>query len=119
MIDKSKQYRTRDGREVRIYATDGGASYSHVHGAIWKPFDDNPHYESEWSLTCWSQEGKHVHYKYDLIEVRPRHKRTVWLNVCDHHTFLYESRKDADCIGDDDRIACIKVDLDFEEGEGL
>lgn len=23
MIDKNKQYRTRDGREVRIYATDG------------------------------------------------------------------------------------------------
>ena len=32
MIDKSKTYRTRDGREVRIYATDGERGLR-VHGA--------------------------------------------------------------------------------------
>ena len=32
MIDKNKQYRTRDGREVRIYATDGYGHYP-VHDA--------------------------------------------------------------------------------------
>ena len=27
MIDMSKKYRTRDGREVRIYAVDGAKDY--------------------------------------------------------------------------------------------
>ena len=33
MIDINKKYRTRNGREVRIYATDGWSA-SPVHGAI-------------------------------------------------------------------------------------
>ena len=33
MIDKSKTYRTRDGREVRIYATDGVGDQA-IHGAV-------------------------------------------------------------------------------------
>jgi hypothetical protein len=32
MISMDKQYRTRDGREVRIYAVDGGGKYP-IHGA--------------------------------------------------------------------------------------
>ena len=115
MININKKYRTRDGQEVRIYATDGGGPYM-VHGAIRLP--------NFWSPTNWDENGLYkaggfVLHDYDLIEVRSRHKRTVWLNVYDRHTFLYESREDADCMRDDDRIACIKVDLDFEEGEGL
>ena len=33
MIDMKKKYRTKDGREVRIYATDGVGHYP-VHGAV-------------------------------------------------------------------------------------
>ena len=33
MIDINKKYRTKDGEEVRIYATDGAGSYP-VHGAV-------------------------------------------------------------------------------------
>jgi hypothetical protein len=33
MIDINKKYRTRDGREVRIYATDGAYSRT-LHGAV-------------------------------------------------------------------------------------
>lgn len=33
MIDKNKKYRTRDGKEVRIYCTDGRGLYP-IHGAI-------------------------------------------------------------------------------------
>ena len=35
MIDPSKKYRTRDGRAVRIYATDGEGGYQ-IHGAVFK-----------------------------------------------------------------------------------
>ena len=112
MISKDKQYRTRNGLEVRIYATDGAKGK--IHGAMLS--------DEGWEHRTWDASGRIMlcePHDYDLIEVKQRHKRTVWVNVYDRHTFLYESRKDADCMRDDDRIACIKVELDFEEGEGL
>lgn len=121
MIDKSKTYRTRDGREVRIYATDGVGRKS-VHGAY---FDSAV---NGWVSLAWTQFGRVDAYQelqpLDLIEVRPRHKRTVWLNVYDGAKVggYYEDRSEANerlLSARWPRIACIKVDLDFEEGEGL
>ena len=122
MISKDKTYRTRDGREVRIYATDGAHSMC-VHGAY---RDD----KFGWLSLSWSHEGEanvldHIGRKthLDLIEVRPRHQRTVWLNAYKEcmgmHLGMHLSRETADGIAMKNRIACIKVDLDFEEGEGL
>ena len=116
MIDKSKTYRTRDGREVRIYATDCGRENNMVHGAVQSK-------DGWWGQCSWYQNGKffdgpHDH-ELDLIEVRPRHKRTVWLNIYrEYEAGPYKSRSEAD-FSDVGRIACIKVGLDFEEGEGL
>jgi len=114
MISKDKTYRTRDGREVRIYATDGGGAYP-VHGAVLGT--------NFWSTTNWSENGSyrinHDDHEYDLIEVRPRHKRTVWLNAYgDNTNSVYGSKEAADRFTHC-RIACIKVDLDFAEGDGL
>jgi len=121
MISKDKQYRTRDGREVRIYATDGVGEYS-IHGAIKGHLG--------WSAALWREDGK-CHWcsssfgygpptpNFDLIEVKPRHKRTVWLNVyVDEVTSVHRSKESAD-FHNLFRIACIKVDLDFCEGDGL
>ena len=114
MIDINKEYRTRDGREVRIYAIDAGGSHP-VHGAI----KDG----ERWSQGGWSQDG--LWYgcagdDYDLIEVRPRIRREVWINV--YHggivNMLY-TRTDADDDATSDRIACVRVLIDCEEGEGL
>jgi hypothetical protein len=114
MIDINKKYRTRDGREVRIYATDGEHGEL-VHGAV-------KHKEHGWQSWIWFADGHFLDGEknpLDLIEVRPRHKRTVWVNIYDDSKpALHLSRELADqyrC----DRIACIKVNLDFEEGEGL
>lgn len=119
MIDINKKYRTRDGRKVRIYATDGAHNMC-VHGA----YKDA---KFGWLSLAWSHEGeanvldhtgRQTHL--DLIEVRPRHKRTVWVNVCEHVVMgTYENKWEADSCAWKDRIACIKVELDFEEGEGL
>ena len=111
MIDKSKTYRTRDGREVRIYATDGvnGA----IHGAVLNIVG--------WQTLWWTSDGKYHcgDSDHDLIEVRPRHKRTVWLNAYgDNTNSVYGSKEAADRFTHC-RIACIKVDLDFAEGDGL
>jgi len=114
MIDINKKYRTRDGREVRIYATDGADKYP-VHGSI--------KYETGWELFTWQLDGMRTPGHEgggDLIEVRPRHKRTVWLNVYGRpeDVTAYNDKWKADQFVSP-RIACIKVDLDFEEGEGL
>ena len=117
MIDINKKYQTRDGREVRIYATDGGGK-NPVHGSIKQ--------EDGWILQVWPKSGRYFEdddegYRIDLIEVRPRHKRTVWLNMYGSGVVpeACSSKERADLAAACGRIACIKVELDFEDGEGL
>jgi hypothetical protein len=114
MIDKNRTYRTRDGREVRIYAMDGGG-YWPIHGAMQLSC-------SGWAPASWDNHGNAYNsfHRDGLIEVRPRHKRTVWVNIYGPESFTsHISREQAEDEQDTNRIACIKVDLDFEEGEGL
>jgi hypothetical protein len=69
MIDINKKYSARDGREVRIYATDGGdlVEEKTIHGAILNG--------SNWVFAIWSLEtGKNyanatLLSHMDLIEV--------------------------------------------------
>ncbi len=114
MIDKDKTYRTRDGRAVRIYATDGGCGRS-VHGAV--------NCAGVWVSTTWREDGRFFTYmgdEADLIEVKPRIKRTVWLNVSRGHVgCYYDSKEHADLNKTLGAIACVKVEIDCEEGEGL
>jgi hypothetical protein len=69
MISKDKKYKTHNGEEVRIYATDG-ASES-VHGAIF--------YDGQWFSYNWSKDGRGSSRKRDLIEVKPRIKIKAYL----------------------------------------
>ena len=112
MIDKSKQYRTRDGREVRIYATDGGG-HKPIHGAIRE--DEN------WIAYTWLYDGVAALDCNSLIEVKPRIKREVWVNVYHESAFGYPNRAWADnhAGNSSERIACVKLTIDVEEGEGL
>ena len=116
MIDPNKIYRTRDGREVRIYAVDCGSDYP-VHGAL---REDN-----YWEVLCWSQDGRvigdGIHRDADLIEVKPRIKREVWVNVYPGGIIdvpRYD-KKTADDDASGARIACVKLTIDCEEGDGL
>ena len=111
MIDINKKYRTRDGREVRIYATDGGGSHP-VHGAV--------KILTGWFSCSWMQEGFHLVNEgpNDIIEVKPRIQRTIWLNLYKgegHPT----TKEEADRQAAKTRIACVKVEIDCEEGHGL
>jgi len=108
MINKDKTYRTRDGREVRIYATDGSHPFV-IHGAY--------RVGTNWISCLWLRDGFHEFISnVDLIEVKPRIKRTVWINVYDHGVTVYETPIPQ-------RInlpRCrVKVEIDCEEGEGL
>jgi hypothetical protein len=62
-IDITKKYTTRDGREVRIYAVDGGGIHP-VHGAI--KMDDG-----SWKGCQWYSNGDNFSGNcYDLIPVK-------------------------------------------------
>ena len=115
MISKDKQYRTRDGREVRVYATDGIEGRS-VHGAVMCSHG--------WVGHCWTKDGRNMNsfnQPEDLVEIRPRHKRTIYVNVCKSAChYGYDTRSDAQAAKCGDRqLALVAVNLDFEEGEGL
>jgi hypothetical protein len=78
MIDMSKKYRTRDGREVRIYAVDAGGDYP-VHGAVLKAGTDG-----NWTARTWAGGNFFSSPQYaaaphhgDLVEV----KAEVWIWV--------------------------------------
>lgn len=67
-ISMDKKYRTRDGREVRLYAVNGGGNYP-VHGAIDGGGD-------AWHLEAWAIDGKQHDdapgpQSGDLIEINP------------------------------------------------
>ena len=115
MIDEDKTYRTRDGREARIYAVDGDEPKC-VHGAI--RID-----HQGWCSIAWDENGFFAMGKHDLdlIEVKPRYQRTLWMNMYLNYPDMrgHKNEAEADQAARDDRIACIKIDLDFEEGEGL
>ena len=116
MISKDKTYRTRDGREVRIYATDGKYPFT-VQGAV-----KTEH--GEWEQVSWTNMGNFMLVEgchNDLIELKPRYQRTLWMNMYLDYPDMrgHKSEAAADQAARDDRIACIKIDLDFEEGEGL
>ena len=116
-ISMDKKYRTRDGREVRIYAVDGCGKHP-VHGAYLT--------EDGWKGYNWAADGLAYPPWYvegnnrDLIEVKPRIHREYWMNVYPNDwAQVYESKNVADEYSTGARIACVKVVIDCEEGEGL
>ena len=112
MIDINKKYRTRACAEVRIYAVDGDEPRP-VHGAFKSP--------TGWVVSSWRQDGTQLDFggHYDLIELKPRIKRTLWVNVFPHTTAMFSHKLDADVYASSARLACVKVEIDVEEGEGL
>lgn len=119
MIDINKKYRTRDGREVRILMTDGGdwcypviAAYKDTEGRWW-PL----HLTAEGRFSPSGRKDL-----LDLIEVKPRIQREVWVNVYPmsmEGVRIHLSKDKADREAGKSRIACVKLVIDCEEGEGL
>ena len=112
MIDINKKYRTISGQEVRIYSVDGRMPYI-VHGAI--------EWEHGWSVACWDDDGNYYGAtpNLKLVEVKPRIKETVWINIYDGYKSISSTEKVAEDRADCGIIARVKVDIDVEEGHGL
>jgi hypothetical protein len=115
MIDITKKYRTRDGREVKLLMTDAGTRWT-VIGAYRNA-------DGTWWPMKWAADGS-VGSRADdrdLVEDKPRIKREVWVNVTpDSQPVLgYAKREYADHMAHSDRAACVKITIDCEHGEGL
>ena len=116
-LDLTKPLQTRDGREVRIYATDGSGDRS-IHGAI---REDG----RGWFTATWRDDGKYAPRSgagRDLVNAPQKGRVKAWLNVYyAHNTTYHVSRADADAEAAliPARIACIEVGVEYTEGEGL
>jgi hypothetical protein len=101
-IDINKKYQTRDGREVRIYAVDGGRIINDsksIHGAV--KLDDG------WCMITWGHDmipcGKWKNKEdFELIEVKSQKQQLIELlergekvlcMVSDNKEFIYWAEK--------------------------
>ena len=109
MININKKYRTRDGKDVRIYATDGHETYP-IHGAIM---------DQGWCPHHWMFDGLGAFERFDLVEVKPRIKQTLWINIYNNYQSISSTEKFAEDKADCGILARVKVDIDVEEGHGL
>ena len=114
-FDPTLPVRTRDGREVKIYSTEGGGTHP-IHGAT---------HEEGFGLMvgCWTADGKWsspVDTRHDLVNVPRRIKVERWLNVYQDGAITdYTAKRDADINAMDSRVACKFITFEVEEGEGL
>jgi len=113
-IDINKKYRTKGGKEVQLYTIHEDGPFP-VHGAVKGPY--------WWEIESWTREGCSDAYfprEDDLVEIKPRIKQKVWVNVYpDHCLGAYHEKRHADEMAAPHRIGCVQVEIDIEEGEGL
>jgi len=112
-ISLDKEYRTRRGHKVRLYAIDGLGT-NPVHGARL--------INGIWEQTSWRRNGAYYadsQYRLDLVEVKSRIKRTVWLNVYESFTHVHGSLASAKRCGGETILLRKEITIECEEGEGL
>ena len=117
-ISLDKEYRTRDGRTVTVVTLEN-CSLNYPVGALVQ-VANGVSYET-YTHTGWFNFGPSGESHADLVEVKPRIKRTYWVNVYPEFTrmFNYASKQHADTGAASDRVATVKVEIDCEHGEGL
>ena len=114
LISMDKQYRTHGDLPVRILSIDLKNSFLPVVGAV---LNQGIEKIVQFTSRGFSSEGSH----FDLIEVKTRIKQDAWVNVYSggHLSEMHPTKKDADQFANKTRIACVKVEIDCEQGEGL
>jgi hypothetical protein len=113
VIEMGKEYRTRDGRSVRVHTTTAQCNLGPVIGE----------YESggNWVLEAWDCGGVAMlaNSNLDLIEVKPVRVLEMWVNVYPRDrpsTHMNPHHADNHGAG---RIACLHIRQEYTEGDGL
>lgn len=112
LITMDKKYRYRSGLPARILCIDG-----HIRQPVVSMTGTG-------GVHTHCEDGRYLVYtgghEYDLIEVKPRFKRKLWINIYENFiNIMHETKEKADAFAFHNRIACVKIDIDVEEGEGL
>ena len=112
MIDLNKEYKTRGGKSVRVLCVDSDVSGYPVVAII------DSFFVEEYTVDgLVLSDGTFT--ENDLIEVKPKIERVVWINVYKNGTTVYFNKKGADRYSTDLRLACLPIRIDCEVGEGL
>lgn len=107
---RPEDIRTRDGRKVVIYCTDAPGDFP-VHGRV----DQHKHPLS------WSLDGSPscAYFGFELYQSTKRGRVEGWVNVYSNGLSDMWPTRDAADRYTFARIACVKVSIEYEEGEGL
>ena len=110
MISLDKEYRTRDGRKVRLLCVDGPDDIYPVIGFVERSIGT---YE-------WCSDGmcceSHNTGPLDLIESKPRVKKTLWLHhYKDGASYVFLQSE----APNENVVARTKHEIDVEHGHGL
>ena len=103
----------RSGEKLEASPNDGSGAHP-VHGATKEK-------NGQWFPSSWTSNGAYLTEgeirNNDLVLVPKRHTQEVWINIYPGRVIrTFESAQDARVARGN---ACIKVELDFEEGQGL
>jgi hypothetical protein len=113
-FSKPETLQTRNGRPVRIYATDGGGNYP-IHGAT---VDS----KGLWFSTTWSESGSHSVEMTSELDIIPKPLRiTGWVNVYKRGTTYFISNgphgtkeKAAEAKWDETALGQIFIDAEIQ-----
>jgi hypothetical protein len=115
-VDWSKPLQTRDGRKARLLGVINARRRTHV---VAITMLSGLEIESRHYPTGLKNESS-ANCKDDIINTTERIKREVWLNVYESGGITPWADKDtADTHALEGRIACVRVQIDCNVGEGL
>jgi hypothetical protein len=116
MIDINKKYRTRDGKNVRVLCVDLGSMQPVVAAVTTEKGEQLELYCLD---GCYFVEGGPN--PRDLVEAPKTVKVEVWMNVYPGGACYgpYPNKECADLSGTSNRLACIHIEREVDEGEGL
>jgi hypothetical protein len=113
VIEMGKEYRTRDGRSVRVHTTTAQCNLGPVIGE----------YESggNWVLEAWDCGGVAMlaNSNLDLIEVKPVRVFERWVNVHPEGIYTWHQTPQQAYDHAADRIACLHIRQEYREGDGI
>ncbi len=111
------QVKLANGEEAFVDAINGGQEAFRYTGRV--------KHLGVWESAGWDDSGRRMYCEFNHphnLAPPPKKKVRVqrWLNIdADGTVSFYDSRAEADGYRFSDRIACIEIDLEVEEGEGL
>lgn len=113
-LNGSRPVTTRDGRKVTIYYTEAPDEYP-IYGRIKGAPEPSYWRRNGTYLTIGGESNR------DLIQPPRQFKYERWVNVYEDGPSLYHhlTKEIADLHKRHKRIACVKVVIEGEEGEGL